>query len=127
MNVPPELKYANSHEWCRLEGDLVTVGISDHAQAELTSVVYLELPKTGRKVKAKESVAVIESVKSANDIYAPVAGEIVEVNGPLADDPGGINTDPYGAGWMVKLELSSPGELDNLMDSVAYTKYLGTL
>jgi glycine cleavage system H protein len=120
MNVPPELKYANSHEWCRLEGDLVTVGISDHAQAELTSVVYLELPKTGRKVKAKESVAVIESVKSANDIYAPVAGEIVEVNGPLADDPGGINTDPYGEGWLFRIRLAPEATLDHLLSADQY-------
>jgi glycine cleavage system H protein len=120
MNVPPELKYANSHEWCRLEGDLVTVGISDHAQAELTSVVYLELPKTGRKVKAKESVAVIESVKSANDIYAPVAGEIVEVNGPLADDPGGINTDPYGEGWLFRIRLAPEATLNDLLTADQY-------
>jgi len=120
MNVPPELKYANSHEWCRLEGDLVTVGISDHAQAELTSVVYLELPKPGRKVKAKESVAVIESVKSANDIYAPVAGEIVEVNGPLADDPGGINTDPYGEGWLFRIRLAPEATLNDLLTADQY-------
>jgi glycine cleavage system H protein len=124
MNVPAELKYANSHEWCRLEGDLVTVGISDHAQAELTSVVYLELPKAGRKVKAKESVAVIESVKSANDIYAPVAGEIVEVNGPLADDPGGINTDPYGEGWLFRIRLAPEATLEHLLTADQYRELI---
>jgi glycine cleavage system H protein len=120
MNVPADLKYASSHEWARLEGDLVTVGISDHAQAELTDVVFLELPRVGRQVNAGESVAVIESVKSANDIYAPVAGEIVEINGPLAEDPAGVNSDPYGAGWLFRIRIASGTSLDHLFTADQY-------
>jgi len=124
MNVPADLKYANSHEWARLEGDLVTVGISDHAQAELTDVVFLELPRVGRKVSVGESVAVIESVKSANDIYAPVAGEIVEVNGPLAEDPAGVNSAPYGIGWLFRIRLDSGASLDHLLPADQYRAQL---
>ncbi len=120
MNVPADLKYASSHEWARLEGDLVTVGISDHAQAELTDVVFLELPRVGRQVNAGESVAVIESVKSANDIYAPVAGEIVEINGPLAEDPAGVNSDPYGAGWLFRIRIAPGTSLDHLFTADQY-------
>lgn len=120
MNVPADLKYAPSHEWARLEGEIVTVGLSDHAQAELTDVVFLELPKLGRRVTAGENVAVIESVKSANEIYAPVPGEIVEINQPLAEDPGGVNADPYGAGWLFRIRIASGTGLDHLLTPEQY-------
>jgi len=122
MNIPGDLKYASTHEWVRVEGDTATVGITDHAQAELTDIVYLELPETGREVEVGEEVGVIESVKSASDLYTPVAGEIVEVNGPLADEPGTVNTDPYGDGWMYRVRLNDAGReaLEKLMDAAAY-------
>ncbi len=120
MDIPQDLRFAPTHEWARLEGDVVTVGISDHAQAELTDIVYLELPDAGRTVAAGEEVAVIESVKSASDIYAPAAGEIVEVNTALVDEPGGVNTDPYGAGWMFRIRVSGPDALEHLLSPDAY-------
>jgi glycine cleavage system H protein len=120
MNVPADLKYANSHEWARLDGDLVTVGISDHAQAELTDVVFLELPRTGRKVNTGESVAVIESVKAANEIYTPASGEVVEINAPLTEDPAPVNTDPYGDGWLFRIRLAPGATLDHLMTADQY-------
>lgn len=122
MNLPADLKYAASHEWVRVQGDVATVGITDHAQSELTDIVYLELPDTGRTVNAGEEVGVIESVKSANDLYAPVSGEIVEVNQPLVDEPGAVNSDPYGEGWMYRVRLDDAGReaLEGLMDAAAY-------
>jgi len=125
MNVPDSLLYADSHEWVALDDPApATVGISDHAQEELTDVVYLELPAVGRVVKKGEAFAVIESVKAANDIYAPVSGEIVEVNSALVESPEAVNTDPYGAGWMVKIRLSDPSELTTLKNAASYREYL---
>lgn len=125
MNVPDRLLFADSHEWIDpVEPGAAPVGISDHAQAELTDVVYLELPEPGRVVKQGESFAVVESVKAANDIYAPVSGEIVEVNPALVESPEAINTDPYGAGWMVKIRLSDPSELEALKNAESYREYL---
>src|SRR5687768_3015198 len=111
-NVPAELKYAKSHEWVRINGDMAVVGITDHAQHELTDVVFVELPDLGRKVKAGEPAAVVESVKTASDIYAPLSGEIVEVNQAVADNPALVNTEPYGGGWFFKLRLTAPAELN---------------
>ncbi len=125
MNVPDDLKFASSHEWARLEGDIVTVGISDHAQSELSDIVYLELPETGRQLEAGEEVAVIESVKSASDIFSPVAGEIVEINEATAEDTGRINSDPYGEGWMFKVKVSGADALAELMDAAAYREHVG--
>lgn len=124
MENPKDLKYTATHEWVRLEGDVVTVGITDHAQAELTDIVYLELPKAGRSISAGEEVGVIESVKSASDLYAPVAGEIVEVNEALEAEPGTVNADPYGQGWMYRVRLGDEGRasLEGLMDAAAYEK-----
>lgn len=124
MNIPADLKYAQSHEWVRVDGDLVTVGISDHAQAELTDVVFLELPRAGRKVSAGEAVAVIESVKSANDIYAPVAGEIEEVNAALAEDPAAVNSDPYGEGWLFRIRPGAGATLDHLLSADQYQSFI---
>ncbi|HPA21390.1 MAG TPA: glycine cleavage system protein GcvH [Verrucomicrobiae bacterium] len=124
MKVPDDLKYTATHEWVRVEGDVATVGITDHAQAELTDIVYLELPAPGRRVTAKSPVAAIESVKAASDIYAPVSGEIVEVNSALPTDPGAVNATPYQS-WMFKIRMSDPGELEALQDSAAYRQATG--
>ncbi len=123
--VPPDLKYAQSHEWVRLAGDTATVGITDHAQYELTDVVFVELPTRGRRVKAGEACAVVESVKTASDIYSPVSGEIVEVNRAVVDQPGLVNTDPYGAGWFFKVKLTQPAEVGGLLTPAAYTAQTG--
>ena len=125
MNAPDHLHFSDSHEWVdATTPDAASIGISDHAQAELTDVVYLELPAIGRQVKKGEAFAVIESVKAANDIYFPVSGEIVDVNSALAESPEAVNQDPYGAGWMVKIRLSDPSELDALMTGEAYREHL---
>src|ERR1051325_11561702 len=109
-NVPSDLKYAKSHEWVRVSGDTATVGITDHAQHELTDIVFVELPEVGRKVKAGEACAVVESVKTASDIYSPVSGDVVEVNPAVVADPALANSDPYGAGWLFKVKLANAGE-----------------
>lgn len=120
MNVPANLRYTSSHEWILVEGDVITVGITDHAQAELTDVVFVELPAAGRKVEAGDPTAVVESVKAASDIYSPAAGEVVEGNPAVEAEPGLINTDPYGKGWIFKVRVSNPAALDGLMDAEAY-------
>src|SRR6201987_1880755 len=125
MNVPDELLYTESHEWIKREGENVRVGITDHAQAELTDVVYVELPKLDRAVNAKEAVAVVESVKAASDIYAPVKGTIVEVNKALEADPGLINREPYGQGWIFALKIDNADELGKLKDAAAYKSQIG--
>ena len=120
MNTPDNLKYAKSHEWAKLEADgTVTVGITDHAQEALGDVVFLELPEAGRVVKAGQEVAVVESVKAASDIYAPVSGEIIESNGAAVDAPESVNADAY-ATWLFKIKPSNPAELDSLLDAAGY-------
>ncbi|SET82506.1 glycine cleavage system protein GcvH [Thalassotalea agarivorans] len=120
-NIPSELKYASSHEWVRNEGDgIVTVGITEHAQELLGDMVFVELPEVGDTVDTGDDVAVAESVKAASDIYAPVSGEIVEVNEELEDSPELVNSDAYGDGWMFKVKLSDEGELGNLLDAEGY-------
>lgn len=114
MNVPDDLKYAETHEWIRVADGVGTVGITDHAQAELTDIVFVEPPKTGVVFAARNATAVVESVKAASDIYTPVSGEIVEINDALQDNPALLNTDPFGEGWIFKVRLSDPGELDAL-------------
>src|SRR5437588_11803137 len=109
-NVPADLKYAKSHEWVRVEGGEATVGITDYAQHELTDVVFVELPAVGKKVKAGESCAVVESVKTASDIYSPVGGEVIAVNQAAVDNPALVNTEPYTGGWFYRLKLANPGE-----------------
>jgi glycine cleavage system H protein len=120
-NVPSELKFLSSHEWVLVEGDIATIGVSDHAQELLGDLVYVELPELGSTVAAGDSVAVIESVKAASDTYAPVSGEIVEVNSELEDSPEKINDDPYGDGWMYKVSLEDPDEVGALLDADAYS------
>src|ERR1700678_1358745 len=120
-NVPADLKYAKSHEWVRLEGDTATIGITDHAQHELTDVVFVELPAVNRQLKAGESCAVVESVKTASDIYSPVSGQVVEVNPAVVANPALVNTEPYGGGWFYKVKLGEPAELAGLLTPEQYT------
>ena len=124
MNVPDDLLYTETHEWARREGDKVRVGITDHAQSELTDVVYVELPKMDRQANAKEAVAVVESVKAASDIYAPVKGTLVEVNKALEGKPALVNTDPFGEGWIFVLKMDSPDDVKQLKDAAAYRKVI---
>ncbi|EEF59082.1 glycine cleavage system protein GcvH [Pedosphaera parvula] len=124
-NVPSDLKYAKSHEWVRVSGDTAVIGITDHAQHELTDVVFVELPEANRQVKAGEACAVVESVKTASDIYSPVSGQIIEVNKAVVDNPGLVNTEPYSGGWFYKIKLSQPGETSNLMSPEQYTAQIG--
>ena len=124
-NVPADLKYAKTHEWVRVQGDTATVGITDHAQHELTDIVFVELPAIGRRIKAGEACAVVESVKTASDIYAPASGEVVEVNKVLADNPALVNTEPYGAGWFYKIKLNDPTELNHLLSPESYQAQIG--
>jgi glycine cleavage system H protein len=123
-NVPDDLLYAETHEWARREGDKLRVGITDHAQSELTDVVYVELPKMDRQANAKEAIAVVESVKAASDIYAPVKGTVVEVNKALEADPGLINREPYGQGWIFVLKIDNADDLKQLKDAEAYRKQI---
>ena len=125
MTIPDDLLYTESHEWIKREGDNIRVGITDHAQSELTDVVYVELPKLERQVTAKEPIAVVESVKAASDIYAPVKGTVVEANKTLEADPGLINREPYGQGWIFVLKIENPNDLKNLKDASAYKTHIG--
>lgn len=119
-NVPADLKYAKSHEWVRVAGDLAMVGITDHAQHELTDVVFVELPELHKKLKAGDACAVVESVKTASDVYSPVSGEVTEVNKAVVDDPALVNSAPYDAGWFYKIKLSNPSELNSLLAPEQY-------
>jgi glycine cleavage system H protein len=124
-NVPSDLRYAKSHEWVRVSGDTATIGITDHAQHELTDIVFVELPQVGRDLKAGDSCAVVESVKTASDIYSPVSGQVTEVNKPVVDNPALVNTDPYGAGWFFKIKLVNPEEANSLLSPADYQKQIG--
>ena len=119
--------FTKEHEWVRVEGATATVGISNHAQEALGDIVFAEVPEAGRKVSKGQEAAVVESVKAASDVYAPVSGEVVEGNPAVADDPSVINTDPEGDGWFFKIKLDNPGELDGLMDETAYREWVKTL
>lgn len=125
MVIPKELKYTKEHEWVKVEGDVATVGITDYAQEQLSDIVYLELPPPGTKVEQLKPLGTIEAVKAVTDIYAPLSGEVIEVNEEVKNSPGIINQDPYGAGWIVKLRVSDSKELDNLLSSDDYEKLLG--
>ena len=126
MNVPNDRKYTASHEWVSAEPDgTLTIGITDHAQAELTDIVYVELPKKDRQVNAKEAIAVVESVKAASDIYAPAKGTVVDANQELSSNPALINTDPFGKGWLFVLKIDNADDLKNLKEAAAYKKQIG--
>ena len=124
-NVPLDRKYAKSHEWVLVSGDAGVVGITDHAQQELTDIVFVELPAVGRKVKAGEACAVVESVKTASDIYSPLSGEVVEVNPAAVENPALVNTAPHAGGWLFKLKLGNPAELPALLSAADYQKQIG--
>ena len=124
-NVPPDLKYAKSHEWLRVAGDVGTVGITDHAQQELTDIVFVELPAVGRKLKAGEACAVVESVKTASDIYSPVSGEVVEINPAVVSNPALVNSAAFGGGWFFKIKITNPAELGALLGAGQYASQIG--
>lgn len=125
MNVPEDLQYAESHEWLRLDGENGTVGITDHAQHELTDVVYVELPQAGAQVKARQQVCVVESVKAASDIYSPISGTITAVNDALTSNPALINTDPYGEGWIFRIKIEAGEEIEELKSPAQYREQIG--
>ena len=125
MNVPDDLKYTETHEWVRVQDGQARIGVTDHAQAELTDVVYVELPKIGAKVEAKSAAAIVESVKAAGDIYAPVTGTVVAINEELENNPALVNTDPHGEGWLFIVTLDKPEELAQLKDAAQYRALIG--
>ena len=120
MNIPKELKYTKDHEWVRVDGDIATIGVTDFAQGELGDIVFVELPEIGTKVSSGGEMATVESFKAASSVYAPVTGEVVEVNETLGDDPAQVNTEPMGTGWFVKVKMDDVSQLDTLMDEAAY-------
>jgi glycine cleavage system H protein len=122
-----DVKYSNEHEWIRVEGDVGAIGITNYAQEQLGDVVFVDVPQAGRKIAKGESVAVVESVKAASDIYAPVSGEVIESNAELANTPGDVNSEPMGKGWFFKMKLSDKSELDGLMDEKAYDAFVKSL
>lgn len=125
-NVLENLKYSKTHEWVRVQGSNAVIGITDFAQGELSDIVMVELPQVGREVKIEDPIGVIEAVKAVSDLYSPVSGKVVEVNDALSASPETINADPYGDGWIAKLELADPGEVEKLMDAAAYQEFLAT-
>lgn len=120
MNIPADLKYTKEHEWVKVDGNIATVGITDYAQNELTDITFFEFPEIGREVNQMEEIGVIETSKAVAEIYSPVSGKVVEVNNTLDDDPDTLKNDPYGNGWLVKIDLSDTSQLDNLLDAAAY-------
>ena len=125
MNIPKDLKYTEDHEWVRLEGDHAFIGITDYAQGELGDVVYVDLPADGDEFGKQDLFGSIEAVKAASDLYCPISGKVVEINEIVADVPETINKDPYGSGWMVKIEVSNVSELDDLLDAAGYEQFIG--
>jgi glycine cleavage system H protein len=127
MTFPKELKYTKDHEWAKVEGNTITVGITDHAQSALGDIVFCELPQPGRVLKAHETFGVVESIKAVSDLYAPLAGKVLASNTDLPNSPSDINQDPYGKAWLIKLEIADTSALKDLMDADAYSKYVETL
>ncbi|MCB2231242.1 glycine cleavage system protein GcvH [bacterium] len=125
MNVPDDLKYTREHEWVKVDGNTATVGITDWAQGELGDIVFVELPDIGAEVAQMETFGTIEAVKAVSELYAPISGKVLEINAALDDDPMVINRDPYGDGWMIKVELSDPGQLEQLLDAGGYKEIIG--
>lgn len=123
MKIPKDLKYAQSHEWVRLDGDTATIGISDYAQGELGDIVFVELPEVGSEVQRGEACGTIEAVKTVSDFNAPVSGEVIKVNEAVEEEPTLVNTDCYGEGWIMKIRISDSAELDELMDAAAYSEF----
>ncbi|RMG79225.1 MAG: glycine cleavage system protein GcvH [Bacteroidetes bacterium] len=125
MNIPENLKYASDHEWVKAEGNIAIVGITDFAQSELGDIVYVEIETEGEELDKDEVFGTVEAVKTVSDLIMPVSGKVIEVNEKLADAPELVNQDPYGEGWMIKVEMSNPSELDELMDADSYKSYIG--
>ncbi len=124
-NIPDDLKYAKTHEWLRLEGDVATLGITDFAQGELSDIVYVEITAVGKTIKRDEPIGTIEAVKAVSDLYSPVSGQVIAANDSLKDSPANVNKDPYGEGWMAKIKVSDPTELAGLLDATAYAELAG--
>jgi glycine cleavage system H protein len=127
MKFPSELKYTKDHEWAKASGNVVTVGVTDHAQSALGDIVFVELPQVGRVLKAHETFGVVESIKAVSDLYSPLAGKVVEVNSSLSDDPSRVNRDPYSDAWLIKLEVADSSSVNALMDVAAYTKLVESI
>ena len=125
MNIPSNLQYTKDHEWAKIENGVATIGITDFAQGELGDIVFVELPEVGKSFNAGDALGTIEAVKTVTDLFSPISGKIVAINEGLDNDPGKVNSDPYGDGWMVKIRLSDPDEKDGLMSSIAYEKIIG--
>ncbi|MBE3580444.1 MAG: glycine cleavage system protein GcvH [Thermoanaerobacteraceae bacterium] len=124
MEIPVHLRYSKDHEWVEVEGNRARIGITDYAQQSLGDIVFVELPQVGDELTAQDSFGVVESVKSASDVYTPVSGKVVAVNEALLDNPQLINSDPYGKGWLIEIEMSDPSEVDNLLDAESYRKLI---
>jgi glycine cleavage system H protein len=122
-NIPEDLHYSKDHEWVRVEGDTATIGVTDYAQNSLGDVVYVELPKAGENFASNESFGSVESVKAVSELFTPVSGQVTEVNGTLEDQPEKVNTDPYGDAWMIRMKMSSPGEVDSLLTAAEYEDF----
>lgn len=127
MRFPENLKYTKDHEWAKIEGKQATIGVTDHAQGALGDIVFVELPKVGRELKAGETFGVVESIKAVSDLYAPVAGKVVAVNDAVVAEPSLVNREPHAGAWLVKLELADPAAADSLMDAKKYTSFVETL
>lgn len=125
MNIPAELKYTKDHEWIRVEGNVATVGITDFAQSELGDIVYVEIETEGEELAQEEIFGSVEAVKTVSDLFMPISGKIIEFNSALESDPEAVNKDPYGNGWMIKVEISDAAELDNLLDAAGYQALIG--
>lgn len=125
MNIPAELKYTKDHEWIRVEGNVATVGITDFAQSELGDIVYVEIETEGEELEQEEVFGSVEAVKTVSDLFMPISGKIIEFNSALEADPEAVNKDPYGNGWMIKIEISNTAELDNLLDAAGYKALIG--
>jgi glycine cleavage system H protein len=127
MNFPKDLRYTKDHEWARLDGNTLTVGITDHAQSSLGDVVFVELPKAGRELKEGETFGVVESIKAVSDLYSPVAGKVLESNTTLINEPALVNSSPYEGAWMIRLQVSDAAALERLMDAASYERYVASL
>jgi len=121
-NFPSDLKYAKTHEWLKIDGDMATIGITDFAQGELSDIVYVEITAVGKTIKRDEPLGTIEAVKAVSDLYSPISGQVIAANESLKDSPANVNKDPYGEGWMAKIKITDPSELNNLLDSAAYAE-----
>lgn len=127
MNFPSNLKYTKDHEWAKVNGNTITVGITDHAQSSLGDIVFVELPKKGRELKAGDTFGVVESIKAVSDLYSPVNGKVIEINEGLTQEPGQVNQDPYGNAWMIRIEVTDTQSVNNLLDAKTYETYVKSL